>query len=127
MNNKGQTLVLFVIILPLLIFGMYFILNVGNLYTVKKSIDYNIKNAIKMRFSGRFTEDEVEKKINEIITKNVKNIKYLDIFVTNEKIIVNIEVNVDTNLPKIFNKSYYTIKSKYNGYNLNEQIIIEKE
>ena len=43
MNNKGQVLVLFVIILPIIIFILFIVVDIGNIYLKKNEILYYIE------------------------------------------------------------------------------------
>ncbi len=127
MNKKGQTLVAFVLILPLLVLILSFIINLSFIYIAQRNLDNNIKNAIGVRFSDRFIEDEMENKIRDLILKNNDNINELEIYITNENIKIRVGMIYDTKIPTIIGENKFTIKSNYEGYKLNDELIIVKE
>ena len=49
MNNKGQTLVLFVLLLPLLTLVLGLVINYGTIIISKKNVDMTIKSILKTR------------------------------------------------------------------------------
>ncbi|MEG2993274.1 MAG: pilus assembly protein, partial [Bacilli bacterium] len=89
MNNKGQVLVLFVLILPLLISLMCIVVSFGNQYLVKRNVDNNIKQAIK--YGLKHLDDEnVKSKMSYLLKENITDIDSLYIDVSNNKITVSI-------------------------------------
>lgn len=71
MNNKGQSLVLFVIIIPLLfIFGV-FVFDISNVYSEKSKLDNIAYDALYYKYTSHQTIDNSKK----IVYKNDKKIK----------------------------------------------------
>lgn len=119
MNNKGQSLVLFILLLPLIFILISLVLEVGFLYINKKQVDseirYTLKNSIKANI-----KDEV--KIQNIIKENLGNDIKVDIKNSNERLIIEV-----TKKHKfLIIKKDYNIKSKFYGYINDEKVIIEK-
>ena len=72
MNNKGQTLVLFVLILPIIIFIMLLVIDVSNMFITKQELN-NI-NKIVLNYGLDIIEEEnIDSKLEELINKNVLN------------------------------------------------------
>lgn len=70
MNNKGQVLVLFVIILPIIIFILFIVVDIGNIYLKKNEVCDITYNAISYLKDGKTNEEVVN-----LIKENNKNIK----------------------------------------------------
>lgn len=95
-DKKGQSLVLFIILLPLLIMFMAFVIDTGVMYNKKIVIKNIIKN---------------EKSIENIENKlNINKISYKKVYEKNECLIV--ESNVKAIFGKIIKKSEYEIVVK---------------
>lgn len=69
MNKKGQALVEFIIIMPVMIFILMVIVDLGTI-TYNKNKMENMTNDIKKMYENEETEEE----INRFIKKNDKNI-----------------------------------------------------
>ena len=70
MNNKGQTLVLFVLILPIIIFIMLLVIDVSNMFITKQELN-NI-NKIVLNYGLDIIEEEnIDSKLEELINKNI--------------------------------------------------------
>ncbi len=126
-NNKGQTLVVFVIILPLIVLLLTIIINEGSLYIQKRTMENTIKEAILYRFDFEGSDEEVLQKIERYLYKNIDNIEYLNIDIDDGYIKINIESSIEKELPSFIFQNQLTIKFTYIGYINNEKIIIEKE
>ncbi|NLM63075.1 MAG: hypothetical protein GX190_01995 [Mollicutes bacterium] len=126
-NNKGQTLVVFVIILPLIVLLLTMIINEGSLYIQKRTMENTIKEAILYRFDFEGSDEEVLQKIERYLYKNIDNIEYLNIDIDDGYIKINIESSIEKELPSFIFQNQLTIKFTYIGYINNEKIIIEKE
>ena len=66
MNNKGQTLTAFIVLLPLIFMIFALILDLGLLYTEKQKINSNIKEAINYGLKNQ-EEKNLENKLNILI------------------------------------------------------------
>ena len=70
MNNKGQTLVLFVLILPIIVFIMLLVIDVSNMFITKQELN-NI-NKIVLNYGLDIIEEEnIDSKLEELINKNI--------------------------------------------------------
>lgn len=127
MNNKGQTLVLFVLLLPLLLVFSMMVLETGNVLITRSRIDSEIKQVIKYGLSLESSNsDEISDKIKRMLVKNIgPNIKY-DIKVTSFDIRVGVIKKYQSLFPSIINYDY-VIKRNFKGYISNDQIMIERE
>ena len=85
MNNKGQTLVLFVVIIPIILILFTYIFDIGNLYIEKRKINNTLELALEYQKENKNVESYINKNIDDIdeiiikddeivIKKNVKGI-----------------------------------------------------
>lgn len=109
MNKKGQALVEFIIILPIIIFILFMIIDYGIISYNRQKLENIISDIVKMK-----TNNESDEEIKEFIKSNDKDIlikldekdKYINI--TLEKKYNYITPGLD----KIFNKDNILIERK---------------
>lgn len=80
MNNKGQTLVVFVLFLPVLVIVITMIINKSNMYYDKRNMENIAKEAINYGLNN-IEDENIEDKIKIFISKNIdceKEIKIED-------------------------------------------------
>ena len=117
LNNKGQTLVLFVILIPIILILVGFITDIGLLALEKVKVDNTIKDVLKNSYG---------KENSEIITLLKKNDSDINIMgISNNDGILNIEIFKEYK-GNIF-KRKYDIHFKYKVYMENDKVIIRKE
>lgn len=110
MNKKGQTLAIFVIILPILFIMLSFAFKLGNISVEKQKIENDIKSTIKYGLK-HINEDNIEIKLNTLLDSNR---------------IENKEIKIEGNVITI-NIQYEDILISYMGYIKDEKIIIERK
>ena len=121
MNNKGQTLVLFVLILPIIIFIMLLVIDVSNMFITKQELN-NI-NKIVLNYGLDIIEEEnIDSKLEELINKNIS---------TNEHTIKIDDGTIEIDLKKeikgiITKKKIYEVKSTYKGYIEEDKKVISR-
>ena len=124
MNNKGQTLVAFVIILPVILLILLALIDFGLVSIRKHEISTTIKDAITLYFNNN--QDDIELEIKKLINKNIdaNDIENLSIVHDNEYVKIDIEVKYNS----IFNflNINKKIKVSYIGKKVNNEIRIEE-
>lgn len=121
MNNKGQTLVLFVLILPIIIFIMLLVIDVSNMFITKQELN-NI-NKIVLNYGLDIIEEEnIDIKLEELINKNILNNEHT-IRIDNGIIEVEIKKNIQGIITK---KKIYEVKSVYKGYIKEDEKVISR-
>lgn len=121
MNNKGQTLVLFVLILPIIIFIMLLVIDVSNMFITKQELN-NI-NKIVLNYGLDIIEEEnIDSKLEELINKNVLNNEHT-IRIDNGIIEIEIKKNIQGIVTK---KKIYEVKSTYKGYIEEDKKVINR-
>lgn len=120
MNSRGQTLVIFVIILPILLIMLTLIIDLGFMYIEKRNIENNVYDSTKY-YLDNIDKEDIDIKVNKLLNKNIKDIDKL--IIKDEEEIIEIEVS------KI-RKSIYSIITNdtkisvnYKGYKESKRII----
>lgn len=115
MNNKGQVLVLFVILLPIILLLLILTIEVGDVYLDKQKT----KNIIKDIIRDNLKEPNSEK-INQLIAQNINDIEEKNIFISEDEIRIYIKQN-----KKVFGRKL-KIEYKIKGIKQDEKIIISE-
>ena len=126
MNKKGQVLVAFITLLPLLFLLLALIIDLGNLYIEKRRVDNNIRDITQYALNN-LEDTALETKIRNQLTLNIENIDNLNISINDKVIEIKLQKNKKGIFNSILNIDYYKITSHYKGYIKNEEIIIRKE
>ena len=107
MNNKGQTLVIFVILLPLFLTLCAFVIDVG-LMTYE---NVKLKNTTKTILNSVASKNKItEENIINLYKENDINIENINIQIDNEKIIIENDYYIDSLFGKILRIKEYEIK-----------------
>ena len=112
MNNKGQSLVMFIVILPLILMIVALVVDTGSSIFEKN----NINSIIKLSINEYFEDDLTEEEIIDLIKKNDKTLNDIKVTITDDKINIIVEDKVESIFGRIFNIKLYEIKSEYEGY-----------
>ena len=123
MDNKGQTLVTFVLIIPIILVILVLVIDYGLISLEKRKVSNTISDNIKYGVEN-IDKIDVKNDILELINKNLKrdNIKKLNINMDNSKVIIDITYRCNT----IFNKFSNEISLSYYGYKENNEIKVIK-
>lgn len=108
MNKKGQTLVLFVIFLPILLIVIQMIINKNNMYYEKRNMENIAQEALNYGLTSN--NEEIISKINNFIDKNIECEK---------------EIEINNNILKITLKKENSTIKKILGYG-NIEVKFEK-
>ena len=109
MNNKGQTLVVFVLFLPVLVIVITMIINKSNMYYDKRNMENIAKEAINYGLNN-IEDENIEDKIKIFISKNIECEK--EIKIEDGEIRVTL-IKENKTIKKIL--GYGNIKIKYKG------------
>lgn len=125
MNNKGQTLIVFLIVIPIsfLILGLLF--NQSILLKEKRIISNNLKTAIKYRFT--IEEDIIDEKIYNYLEKNIENIESLNVLIEEGSVRIYLSCYIDKGILSIIKSEFSLVSFNYYGYLDNGEIKIKKE
>lgn len=156
LNNKGQSLVIFILIIPILIGIMALVFDVGNVYVKKNEIDNVLELVLDYGLESKEIDEEVvdddtlEVTDNRESTDNDESIEYLEDDLVNReetlKVLLNYnlknsqnEVTIQDGIIILSSKTYvegifsrilnfkgFEIESEYKGYIENNKKVIEK-
>ena len=126
LSNKGQTLVLFVVLLPVFLLMAAVIVDLTMARSNKIKLDNITKEVV--RYGVKHINNNPYDDMVKLIYKNDDGIdRYeIEIDLENKKVNVKIEKNSSGIFSRVIGKERYKEKSNYVGYMDNNRIIIKK-
>lgn len=121
-NNRGQSLVLFVLIIPILLLLLVLVVDVGKMILLKQELNNINYMVIDYGVSRRVSED----KIRELIYKNKKDIDNVEILY-DDKLCITLSSDFNMMLSVIDNIDIFQIRSSYCGYLEDGKVEIERD
>lgn len=118
LNRRGQTLVIFILLFPIIIAILAFLIDVGVMIYEDKRVD-------NITFSILEIDNIDEAKIVDIYKKNKVDISKLQILIDDEKIVIDNHYNVKSIFGNILNIKNYKIGVKAIKYFDDNRIILE--
>ena len=120
MNNKGQSLVVFIIILPILLMIFTLVIDLGFMHIEKRNIDNNCYDAVEY-YLENLNKEDIDQKVNRLLNENIKNID--EILINDTKDYV--EISVSKNRKSIYSiiSNNTEIKIVYKGMKEDKRII----
>lgn len=110
MNNKGQTLVLFIFLIPALIGITAFVIDTGLIYYETNKL--NNLNRIVIKYG---LDNYDKEKIVNLININDSDIKILGFLLEDNNLSIKLEKKMNSTFGVIIGKKYYSIRSYYIG------------
>ena len=123
MSNKGQSLVVFVLILPIIFLLISLVFEIGNLLNTQSRFDSEVRSTIAYGLK-HINDENIVNVLYNLLNKNLEGEKNIE--VSNNTIKINLKYN-SINLYKFLSKQKYNIDVTYVGYMENNKIIINKE
>ena len=123
MNNKGQTLVIFIIVLPLIILAMAFIVDTGLMVINKSKLDSTSKVIIDKYYDY---EGDIDLVVREYLDNNDINYQSYKIE-RNNNFKIEIKSTIDSIFGKVIGLKEYEIESNVVGYKENDKIKFKNE
>ena len=121
MNNKGQSLVLFVLLIPIILGIITLVIDVGKSLVEKNSINNKIELVIEYGLEDNLTKKE----ISELLEHNLNTNDY-QVNIDNGTIEIKVKTYVQGIISNVFDFKGFNIESEYHGYMQEEKKIIEK-
>ena len=122
MDNKGQSLIIFIILLPVIILMITGIWEIGNIMVVQTKYEREIKDTIKYGLK-HLDEENIREKLKTLLNKNVEGNK--EITIKESEITIKINYTYKSLYSSIIKNKNITVK--YTGKTQNNKITIEKE
>lgn len=124
LNNKGQSLVMFILIIPILLLVMVMVIDIGNVMYYKRSVD-NINKIVIDYGLDNIDSDTVVKDMIELGSANNEDIEFNVRFYDME-FYVSSTYYVEGIFSNIMNIEGYSVVSQYKGYIDDSKNIIKK-
>lgn len=126
MNKKGQTLILFVILLPILLLLLAFVVDTGFVLKEHTKLNSTTKSILKTTYENK-NEIDYKEKIKDLFLKNNLPIDNLSVLVEENAVVIENEYEKESIFGKIVGIQSYKIKNKVKGSGTGNGIQIEKE
>lgn len=123
MNNKGQTLVIFIFLIPIILLLFLSVIDYGIISIQKYKAESSVKDSIKYALNNQDLPN-LDNSIKDLLNKNIDNITNINIDINNDYISINL--NIKENHLFNFLNINNIIKLSYTGTLVNNEIIIEK-
>ena len=125
LNNKGQSLVLFIVIIPIIIGIMVMVIDIGNVIYEKQELD-NINKSVLEEGLDNINEVSIVDDMKELAFLNKSDIN-LEIKFIDMEFYVESTYYVKGIFSKIFDTDGYLVKSRYKGYiNDNDKYVLKE-
>lgn len=112
LNNKGQTLVMFIILLPILLFVLTLVYDVGNAIYEKDRLSNTNYMVVEYAICNSLvSEDELV----ELINKNDEDISDITIMMIDNSITIALTKDIKGIFGKMFGFNLTSVKSEYKG------------
>lgn len=110
LNNKGQSLVMFICLLPILLLIVLAIVDVSRMVIEKNKLN-NINNIAIWYYSNHKEDDDVTERIISLVKRNDENI--INVKINKDKNTIYLDKKIDSTMGKIIGISEYEIVSEY--------------
>lgn len=122
LNNKGQVLVMFVLLIPIFLLVLVLIVDISNLFIKKNEL-----NNVNYLVIDSILDKEIEDlEIKNLILKNDKDIIINKISINDNVVEINLEKEYNGIFSHLVGKKIYNIESNYKGYKENNKKKIER-
>lgn len=123
-NNKGQSLVMFVLIIPIFLLILTLVYDVGNAIYEKDRLSNT--NYLTIEYGLNNIDTVTENDLKNLIEQNTSNPKYIYVTIEENQIEIKMEKDAKSIIGKMFNFNLVKIISHYKGKIINNQKEIER-
>ena len=114
LNNRGQSLVMFILIIPILLGIMAMVMDIGNVIYNKQDID-NINKIVISYGLTNMDDVNIVREMENLALLNNSDMPFV-VEINQGQIIVDSTYYVKGVFSKIFATDGYLVRSKYSGY-----------
>lgn len=125
LNNKGQSLVMFVMILPILLMIIMMVIDIGKMVQRREELD-SINYILVDYGLDNIEINNLEDKLREILDKNDKSIDIVKINIDKESLEVEVILRDKVDLLILKDNKLFRVKSDYIGRVVDNKKIIER-
>lgn len=126
LNNKGQTLIMFILLIPLILVIMALVIDTSFVYKEKIKFQSVTKTIMKTTYEKKDAIDFNDKIIN-LYKKNGIDINNMVIKVNSDNVVIKNQAKVKSIFGNIIGIKNYEVKFSYKIYKENESIKVIKE
>lgn len=123
-NNKGQSLVMLVLIIPIFLLILTLVYDVGNAIYEKERLSNT--NYLTIEYGLNNIDTVTENDLKNLIEQNTSNLKYIYVTIEENQIEIKMEKDAKSIIGKMFNFNLVKIISHYEGKIINNQKEIER-
>lgn len=126
MNRKGQTLVVFTLLLPILLLLMAFVIDTGFILKESTRLNSTTKTILKTTFENR-KDGSYSEEVEKIFEKNDIPITNLQVIVQEDAVQISNSYYVSSIFGKIIGIKEYEIKTDMKARLVDTDLVIKKE
>ena len=126
LNNHGQTLIMFVMLIPVILILMALVIDVAYLYRENAKLESTTKSVIKNLYDNK-DDPNINNMVIELYKKNNINIDNLKINIKNENFKIKNNYKIDSIFGKIIGLKKYEVKVSFKGYYEENKLKVIKE
>lgn len=126
LNNKGQTLIMFILLIPLILVIMALVIDTSFVYKEKIKFQSVTKTIMKTTYENKDATDFNDKIIN-LYKKNGIYTNNIVIKVNSDSVVIKNQAKVKSVFGNIIGIKNYEVKFSYKIYKENESIKVIKE
>ena len=120
MNKRGQTLILFVILIPILLGMAAVVVDVG--YLISKNVELK---EVSKTIVEEVIDNASEEKIQDLFLLNDIPVENLEVEILDDRVHIENEYEIDSIFGSIIGLSTYQVRVDITGIRENEQVIFE--
>ena len=124
LNNKGQSLILFIMIIPIMLLILIFIIDIGRAISLKYEL-INISDIVLDYGLDHMDENGLVNQLEELVIINKNDIDDVSINIIDDKIYIKLYERYEGMFSSLIDVSIFEIKTSYVGYILEEEKRIE--
>lgn len=124
LNNKGQSLVLFIVIIPIILLFFVLVYDIGTAIYEKNRLSNTSYMVIDYALDNIDKVDEND--LISLITKNTNNLSNISVLIDDGKVNIKLTKKIKGVFGSAFNFDLIEAKSEYVGYILNGNKKIDK-
>lgn len=125
LDSKGQSLILFVLVLPILLLILILVIDVGRIIVLKQELN-NISKITLDYGLDNLDKDKIDDELVDVIKLNNNEIDNIDVYVEDNKIYVEMSEKSDGVFSSLIDISIFNVKTAYVGYIENNEKRIER-
>jgi len=114
MNNKGQTLVLFIILLPVILILLALIINLGSTSIQKRKLDIIVKNIVEDNMDN-LNDTNITEQIDLMLKNNIDKFEERNIIITSDSLKVSVTIKLNNIFGNILNNEENIYQISYKG------------